>query len=70
MQENETALAGPAHPTQHAGTSAPSPAADVSVETTELAFRVEGVWKGLQVLEESFHTIGFVSFLPRGPTGP
>lgn len=43
MEESETALAGPAHPTQDSGTSACSPAADISMETTELAFRVEGV---------------------------
>lgn len=70
MQESETALAGPALPTQDAGTSACSPADDISMETTEVAFWVEGVWKGLQVLEESFHTIGFLSYIPGGATGP
>lgn len=69
MQESETALAGPALPTQDAGTSACSPAGDISMETTEVAFRVAGVWKGLQILEESFHTTGFVSCILRGPTG-
>lgn len=70
MQGSETALAGPALPTQDTGTSTCSPVADISMETTQLAFRVEGAWKGSQVLEESFHTIGFVSYIPRGPTGP
>lgn len=67
--KRETTLAGSALPTQDTGTSARSPAADISVETTELAFRVEGVWKGLQLLEDSFHIVGFVSYIPRGPTG-
>lgn len=69
MQESESSLAGPSLPMQDAWTSTRSPVDNISMETAEGVFRVEKVWKGSQVLEEAFHTIGFVTYIPRGPTG-
>lgn len=49
-------------------TSTRSPV-DISMETAEVAYTVERVWKGLQVLEEAFHTISFVLYIPTGSMG-